>query len=124
MKRILNLMLILSFAGCSAGINSNIQPNNLKERITIKGQAVFPKINRPSIKIFATMDNLLDNAVISLIVPATQDTIATGLSNADGTFELDPVEAIANDIDKIYYLDAQKRLGFIAAPVITLRTNS
>ncbi len=74
----------------------------------------------------ATLTDIGKKAIVSLIYPPehanANKTIATGLTNDSGNFEINPTVTFNPTNDDIFVLEAQKRFGAAGDAVITIRT--
>jgi hypothetical protein len=122
----LSLILALSTLSCTSPIYNNFKENkeNLSNKLgkyQIKGIADFGK----KFNTKANIAQIGDSATVSLIYPYNDltnpnVTIATGLTDSSGNFSIDP--NFTPELNKIYVLEASKRIGFTSQSIITIRT--
>jgi hypothetical protein len=110
-------LFVLTFVGaCNqpfvnpVNSNSGIEKTSaLKYKTSVYGSVVFP--GRNSFNTEAVISDISSNATVSLINPANNKTIATGLTDSGGNFTINPSEQFMPADQSIYFLEAGKRLG-------------
>ncbi len=106
---------------------------NLVSKYAIRGKTDFSdKLKKTPFSTKSTIGQVGDRATVSLLFSpdpgeATPNkTIATGLTNASGDFSIIPTPDFIPVNNKVYILEAQKRVGAITGPagvyIITIRT--
>jgi hypothetical protein len=114
----------------SAPVNQlkSIQDNTqvfYKSRTSIKGIAEFPKKNSPALPGFsakATTAEISPGALVSIINPADNTTVATGLTDGSGVFTINPAASFQPAENQVFILEAAKRLGGLGVTLLSIRT--
>jgi Tol biopolymer transport system component len=91
-----------------------------RTRTSISGKVEFPAPGKFSAK--STAADISAKATVSLIDPATNITIATGLTDNTGTFMVNPEPAFVPTDNQIFILEASKRPGDVGSFLIAIRT--
>ncbi|MFN8577223.1 MAG: pentapeptide repeat-containing protein [Candidatus Sericytochromatia bacterium] len=133
LKLPLALILSLSMFSCNTltnTINDNININQSNNLNTIKGKVEFPRLNpkqvdKNSLSIKATLSEVGTNATVSLVYPPDDIsnpnlTIATGLTDNSGNFTINT--GFSPELNKIYLLEATKRIGASGNDLISVNT--
>lgn len=128
LKSIILSTLLLVNVACSQ--NFQLTENNLqsysKSINTIVGKADFPS---PKFKTKADIEDIAPNATISLIYTPDYSnselrnvTVATGLTDNEGSFRVTPSSSFIPSVGDIFILEASKRIGGVGNNIITIRT--
>lgn len=128
-SNVLSLFSLLFIVACSKNIpnkalfetNSNLDTLSLH---TIIGKVQFPN-KKFSIK--ATLVEIGSNATVSVIYPSdnstfANQTIATGLTDTNGNFKINPDANFTPTTNDIFVLEASKRLGSSGNDLMSVRT--
>jgi hypothetical protein len=120
------MLAISSLVSCSFYPENFSLVNNEKlNKYSIKGKAEFN-----SYKLKATASDVAQNATVSLIYPLNYSvinlrnkTIASGLTNEIGVFMVNPDTGFIPEINKVYILEAARRINGTGTDLIAIRTN-
>jgi hypothetical protein len=99
-----------------------INESNIKVKTSLKGTAEFPQSGRFAAK--AVLADITTSTTVSIINPVTNVTIATGLTDPDGAFTLNPDTNFRPSTGDIFILEASKRLegGGVGKTLAAIRT--
>ncbi|MFN8671436.1 MAG: hypothetical protein U0457_05030 [Candidatus Sericytochromatia bacterium] len=127
MKKILYFILLLFIFSCNIKDiqdKSSLTYNEKNYTNTIKG-----KVDFSSFKVKALDSDIAKNATVSLIYPEDfsdvnlrNNTIATGLTDSNGNFEIN-LNNFPVPLNQIFILETSKRLNGIGSHNLSLRTN-
>lgn len=126
----LSLIISLSFlSSCSlpnTSYTNNSETNNssIKSKFSIQGKVEFP-----SFSVKATLQDIASGATVSLLYPPDHSdpakrntTIATGLTNQQGNFNINTDQGFTPVTNEIFLLDVIKRIGGPGNKILNLRT--
>jgi Tol biopolymer transport system component len=135
---LLSIITLISSCSLPNSYNTpNLKSNKLStsniNNLQIKGKVEFPSHKTLSkgglggLKTKATLQDIAPQATVSLIYPHDHATLAnktaaTGLTDNDGNFTINPDTNLNIPLNAIYVLEAVKRLGNIGNDLITVRT--
>jgi hypothetical protein len=121
-----------ALTGKPAEIQQAVNPvPDMKNSKVISGRALFPEANintetnsgNNKFEVKASPSTLVNKATISLIDPATNVTLATGLTDGSGNFTINTDSAFNPTLASIYTLEAIKRQNTLAKrDLMALRT--
>jgi len=126
-------LLILSLTiSCTPNFNTNqvndgISTINNINKYSIKGKAEFPSNLQKSFTLKALFTQIAPYATVSLIYPSDHPTlanvtVATGLTDVNCNFIINPTSSFVPIIGNVYVLEASKRIGDSGNDSMTIRT--
>jgi hypothetical protein len=97
--------------------------NQVTNKTVLKGIVEFPDLNKyqKGLKTKSSIDSIKSNATVSIINPANNNTIGSGLTDDNGAFTINPSGVTINNND-IFILEALKRSGTSKANIVSIRT--
>ncbi|RYX90784.1 pentapeptide repeat-containing protein, partial [bacterium] len=125
-----SLILSLSFS-CTNPVNNtnsgnestNVSSN--KNTKSVSGTVQFPK---SGLSVKAELTDVAKDTAVSILYPSDHQTnankiIATGLTNTEGSFSINPESNFNPANNEIFVLEAKKRIGDVGNSVMTVRTH-
>lgn len=106
---------------------NNIHYSNIESKTIVKGKVEFPNSFPSAFTVKATLNEIAPKATVSLLYPADQPTnpnvtVATGLTDTNGNFIINPSISFYPAVNDIYVLEAAKRIGGNGNDNIAIRT--
>jgi hypothetical protein len=134
MKKIKAIFASLVFLGLATSCNQpqvnslstgKVQgfQNSIKTKTTISGSVEFP-VSISKLKTKSNISDIRPGATVSIIEPNLNFTIASGITDADGDFTINPQAGFVPEDGQIFILEATKRLegGTVGKGLASIRT--
>lgn len=128
-----SILALFTLSACSTNTvvnNQNIiQKSNIHQNYSISGVVQF-NTYKSNFKTKAYEDEVTRKATVSVIYPSDYSdlnlrntTVATGLTNAQGSFTISPNAEFTPEVNKVMILEATKRVNGVGNSISSLRTN-
>ncbi|MFN8671435.1 MAG: hypothetical protein U0457_05025 [Candidatus Sericytochromatia bacterium] len=131
MKKITYLLIFILLFSCNYKNGANIYKNNIMNNQNIKNKFIIKgKVEFPNFRLKDLNTDITKNATVSLLYPYNysvvslrNSTIATGLTDSNGNFQINPNNDFTPKINDIFVIETYKRLNGVVSSNMSFRTN-